>query len=74
MIMGSGIMDMRQPLVSSYSARADQQGTSYTGTRRRRRRTYSDVRETGYVEDVGGRPRNEQVGSEGNEQDIDQGK
>lgn len=74
MIMGSGIMDMRQPLVSSYSARADQQGTTYTGTRRRRRRTDGVVQETGYVEDRGGRPRNEQVGSEGNEQDIDQGK
>lgn len=77
MIVGSGIMDMRLPLVSSYSARQNE----YTsGNRSRRRRSTSGVtvEETtqveGYVEDKGGRPRSEEVTSEGREQDLDQGK
>lgn len=77
MIVGSGIMDMRLPLVSSYSAR---QSEYTSGSRSRRRRSTSGVtvEETtqveGYVEDKGGRPRSEEVTSEGREQDLDQGK
>ena len=77
MIMGSGIMEMRQPLVSSYSAR---QGEYNTRSRNRRRRSTDGVtvEETtkveGYVEDKGGRPRTEEVTTEGKENDADAGK
>ena len=77
MIVGSGIMDMRLPLVSSYSARQNEY-TSGNRSRRRRGTGGVTVEETtqveGYVEDKGGRPRSEEVTSEGREQDLDQGK
>jgi hypothetical protein len=77
MIVGSGIMDMRLPLVSSYSARQNEY-TSGNRSRRRRSTGGVTVEETtqveGYVEDKGGRPRSEEVTSEGREQDLDQGK
>lgn len=70
MIIGSGIMDMRLPLVSTYSAR---QGESNWSSRK----DYSGSGNTAEINKMlnpGGRERSETVESEGNEQDVDQGK
>ena len=78
MIMGSGIMEMRQPLVSSYSARQGEYSNTRSRSRRRRSTDGVTVEETtkveGYVEDKGGRPRTEEVTTEGKENDADAGK
>ena len=59
MILGSGVMDMRIPLVSSYSAKQEKSGLP------------PQAAGTG---DLGGRPRSDDIGSEGKEQDFDDGK
>lgn len=59
MIIGSGVMDMRLPLVSSYSAKQSESGLP--------------PQKAG-AGDLGGRPRTDEVISEGKEQDLDGGK
>lgn len=59
MILGSGIMDMRIPLISTYSAKQNESGLPP---------------QAAGVGNVGGRPSNDHVGSEGAEQDLDNGK
>jgi hypothetical protein len=59
MIMGSGIMDMRLPLVSTYSAKQSESGLPPQASG---------------VGDLGGRPRTDDVLTEGKEQDLDNGK
>lgn len=74
MIMASGVMDMRIPLVSTYSSRRDT-GTSDTRYRRRSRTTDTgNAPEVGKMLNPGGRERVEVIESEGKEQDADQGK
>lgn len=63
MIIGSGIMDMRLPLVSTYSAKQDKSNLPPQNTQTPKDPT-----------NEGGRPKNDEVGSEGNERDIDSGK
>lgn len=59
MIVGSGIMDMRMPLISTYSAKQSESGLP------------PQAAGTG---DLGGRPRTDDVLTEGKEQDLDNGK
>lgn len=59
MIMGSGIMDMRLPLVSTYSAKQSESGLPP---------------QAAGAGDLGGRPRTDDVWTEGKEQDLDDGK
>lgn len=59
MIMGSGIMDMRLPLVSTYSAKQSESGLPP---------------QAAGAGDLGGRPRTDDVLTEGKEQDLDNGK
>ena len=59
MIVGSGIMDMRLPLVSTYSAKQSESGLPP---------------QAAGVGDLGGRPRTDDVLTEGKEQDLDNGK
>ena len=68
MIIGSGVMDMRLPLVSTYSAKQ-----SESGLPPQQQASGKDTNIQRAI-DEGGRPRNDEVGSEGNEQDIDSGK
>lgn len=60
LIIGSGIMDMRLPLVSTYSAKQSESGLP--------------PQKQADPTNEGGRPKNEVVESEGNEQDVDSGK
>ena len=59
MIMGSGVMDLRIPLISSYSAKQDKSGLPP---------------QAAGAGDLGGRPRTDDVWTEGKEQDFDDGK
>ncbi len=59
MIMGSGIMDMRIPLISTYSAKQSESGLPP---------------QAAGVGDQGGRPRTDDVWTDGKEQDFDDGK
>lgn len=59
MIMGSGIMDMRLPLVSTYSAKQEKSGLPP---------------QAAGAGDLGGRPETDDVFTEGKEQDLDDGK
>lgn len=59
MIMGSGIMDMRLPLVSTYSAKQSESGLPP---------------QAAGAGDLGGRPRTDDVLTEGKEADLDDGK
>ena len=70
MIIGSGVMDMRLPLVSTYSAKQAESGLP---PQQQREPSQNDTNIQKAI-DEGGRPKNDEVGSEGNEQDIDSGK
>lgn len=70
MIMASGIMDLRQPLVSTYSARQDDDRLPS----RSRSQTDSTKATVEKMLNPGGRERVEVIESEGKEQDADQGK
>ena len=59
MIMGSGVMDLRIPLISSYSAKQSESGLPP---------------QAAGAGDLGGRPRTDDVWTEGKEQDLDDGK
>lgn len=59
MIMGSGVMDLRIPLISSYSAKQEKSGLPP---------------QAAGAGDLGGRPRTDDVWTEGKEQDLDDGK
>lgn len=59
MIMGSGVMDLRIPLISSYSAKQDKSGLPP---------------QAAGAGDLGGRPRTDDVWTDGKEQDLDDGK
>ena len=59
MVMGSGVMDMRIPLISTYSAKQSESGLPP---------------QAAGVGDLGGRPRTDDVWTEGKEQDLDDGK
>ena len=59
MIVGSGIMDMRLPLISTYSAKQSESGLPP---------------QAAGVGDLGGRPREDDILTEGKEQDLDDGK
>ena len=59
MMIGSGIMDMRLPLVSTYSAKQSDSGLPP---------------QAAGVGDLGGRPREDEVLTEGKEGDMDGGK
>jgi hypothetical protein len=58
MILGSGIMDMRVPLISTYTAKQSESGLPPQPK----------------LIDEGGRPRSEEIESEGKEADVDGGK
>ena len=72
MVIGSGVMDMRLPLVSTYSAKQSESGLPP----RRREKTQDGGGRTGRARlvDKGGRPKTEEIITEGREQDFDQGK
>ncbi len=75
MIAGSGVMDMRLPLISTYSAKQGEASLPpQPKTQDAGENKAIDEGAVKNIIDEGGRPRNEQVGSEGNEQDIDQGR
>lgn len=59
MVLGSGVMDMRIPLISTYSAKQNESGLPP---------------QAGGAGDLGGRPRSDEIESEGKEQDFDDGK
>jgi hypothetical protein len=59
MVLGSGVMDMRIPLISTYSAKQSESGLPP---------------QAGGAGDLGGRPRSDEIESEGKEQDFDDGK
>ena len=59
MILGSGVMDLRIPLISSYSAKQSESGLPP---------------QAAGAGDLGGRPRTDDVWTEGKEQDLDDGK
>jgi hypothetical protein len=59
MIMGSGIMDMRIPLISTYSAKQSESGLPP---------------QAAGIGDQNGRPRTDDVWTDGKEQDFDDGK
>ena len=58
MLIGSGIMDMRLPLVSTYSAKQGESGLPP---------------QTAGAGDLGGRPRTDDILTEGKEADFDDG-
>lgn len=70
MIVGSGIMDMRLPLVSTYSAKQSESGLPPKG---KESQTAAEG-QAKKILDEGGRPRSEEIGSDGHEQDVDQGR
>ena len=59
MILGSGVMDLRIPLISSYSAKQSESGLPP---------------QAAGAGDLGGRPRTDDVWTDGKEQDLDDGK
>lgn len=59
MVIGSGVMDMRLPLISTYSAKQSESGLPP---------------QAAGAGDLGGRPRTDDIASEGKEQDLDDGK
>ena len=59
MVLGSGVMDMRIPLISTYSAKQNESGLPP---------------QAGGAGDLGGRPRTDDVWTDGKEQDLDDGK
>lgn len=72
MIMASGVMDMRVPLVSTYSAKQSESGLPPQP--QQKQDGNGNETEVAKMLNPGGRARSETIESEGNEQDVDQGK
>lgn len=59
LVKDSGLLDLRQPLMSTYNSRQYNHGGS------------GNQSQKAILPDAGGRPRSEEITSEGNEQDVD---